>query len=267
MVALLVTLAGVLPLPLYWHEKQRRDMREAAMTIPWVLILAVILPASVDVAARVGMPLQDAHLARLDQMFGINVPGLKTWATHHWLGTLIDRSYPLLLPLLPIAIFIPALTGRWKVARSFLVANLAAFAIGLPAFALLPAVGPWYGYHLPASPDQMHCQLELLHLRIPGPYIFQPAGVVCFPSFHVIWAILCARALWSFPFLRIPASLISGMIILSTMTTGWHYFSDVLAGAIVAIISIAFSERCSRSSGIECPQTTSLRNDVFRYEA
>jgi membrane-associated phospholipid phosphatase len=130
-----------------------------------------------------------------------------------------------------------------KHAREFLLANFAAFAIGLPLFALLPAVGPWYCYHLAANPAQAACWAQLLALRVPGPYIFQEqaAGVVCFPSFHVVWAILCASALWGFRPIRIPVALLSLMIIVSTLTTGWHYFSDVLGGIVIAALSMAIA--------------------------
>jgi membrane-associated phospholipid phosphatase len=94
--------------------------------------------------------------------------------------------------------------------------------------------------------EQIYCQTQLLNLRLPGAYTFrsQGAGIVSFPSFHVIWAVLCARALWGFRYLRIPVTVLSGMIILSTLTTGWRYLSDVIAGAIVAGVSII----CVRSN-------------------
>jgi len=142
-----------------------------------------------------------------------------------------------------VAGFAPALMGKMKHAREFLLANLAAFVIGLPLFALLPAVGPWYCYHLIPNPAQAACWAQFLALRAPGPYIFQEqaAGIVCFPSFHVIWAILCAAALWGFRPLRLPVALLSVMIIASTLTTGWHYFSDVLAGIVIAALSMAIA--------------------------
>ena len=71
----------------------------------------------------------------------------------------------------------------------------------------------------------------------------QEAGVVCFPSFHVAWAIFFVAALWGFRWLRIPAVIVSAMVILSTMTTGWHYFVDVLGGIVLAVISIVFAKR------------------------
>jgi membrane-associated phospholipid phosphatase len=144
----------------------------------------------------------------------------------------------LVVYFLPAAMFAPAIFGRWMPAREFLIANVVAMILGIAAFAFLPAIGPWYGYHIPPHPDQTWCQAQLLLMRAPGKYIAEEVGVVCFPSFHVIWAIFCARALWTFRYFRVPVCLFAGMICLSTLTTGWHYFSDVLGGIAVACISI-----------------------------
>jgi membrane-associated phospholipid phosphatase len=35
--------------------------------------------------------------------------------------------------------------------------------------------------------------------------------------------------------------LLSGMIVVSTVTTGWHYFVDVLGGIAVAGLSLAIA--------------------------
>jgi membrane-associated phospholipid phosphatase len=126
---------------------------------------------------------------------------------------------------------------------------LISFAIGIPLFAILPAVGPWHYYHfLPTQSQREVCEVALLTLRLPGAYVFGStgSGVVCFPSFHVVWAIFFTATLWGFRWLRIPLALLSGMIILSTMTTGWHYFADVLGGIFVAIISIVLAKRLTQ---------------------
>lgn len=242
-IAIVAMFAMVSPLPIYWHEKGRKALREASLVVPWELLFAAIISFPVLIAARSRMPLQDQLFGRLDLSLGIYVPAIEAWAAHHWLGRVLNISYPWLLPLLAVAGFAPALMGKMKHAREFLLANLIAFAIGLPLFALLPAVGPWYCFHLPPNPAQAACWAQLLSLRLPGPYVFheQAAGVVCFPSFHVIWAILCGAALWGFRPIRVPVALLSGMIIISTVTTGWHYFSDVLAGIAVAAISLAIA--------------------------
>jgi hypothetical protein len=243
LIATFVAFAMFTPLPIYWHEKGRTALRDSTLVIPWALLLAAILPFPVLIAARLRMPLQDSFFGRIDQLLGVSVPGIMTWTAHHWFGAVINSSYPLLQPLLAVAALAPALAGKVKNAREFLLANLLAFAIGVPAFALLPAIGPWYYYHLSPNSAQAYCWSQLQLLRIPGNFVFQSqaVGVVCFPSFHVIWAILSAAALWGFRPIRIPVALLSAMIIASTLTTGWHYFSDVLGGIAVAAISIAIA--------------------------
>jgi len=116
--------------------------------------------------------------------------------------------------------------------------------VTVPSFALLPAVGPWYFYGFSADSMQSLCQRDIFRLRLPGAYSFlsQQSGIVCFPSFHVVWAVLCAAALWGFRPLRVPVAVFSAMIVLSTLTTGWHYFIDVLGGLVLGAASVALAK-------------------------
>lgn len=239
--AVLVVLLVVSPVPVYWHEKGQFARREAALTIHWAVILAAILPFPTLVAARSRLPLRDTLFAHIDERVGVSVPAIVAWSSRHWLGTVLGASYVLLLVLIAAAIFAPALSGKVRTAREFLVANLVAFTVTVPILAILPAIGPWCVYHFPASNGQRFVEAQLLTLRQPGAYEYagQGAGIICFPSFHVVWAMLCAAALWDFKALRIPVTALTVMIIVSTMTTGWHYFTDVIAGIVLGAISIA----------------------------
>ncbi len=244
--AVLTASAMLLPLPAYWHQKHRKALRDSALILPWALLLTAVLPFPLLIAARLHMPLKDSFLAGIDESLGISVPRFMAWAGHGWLGTVLDKSYGLLVPLLLLAIFAPVLAGKLTQVKEFVAANLIAFALALPLFALLPAVGPWYYYHFSPGPAQASYQAQLFSLRLPGAYAFlsQGAGIVTFPSFHVIWAILATAALWGFRWLRVPISALAGMIITSTMSTGWHYFSDVLGGMAVAALSILLAKVC-----------------------
>jgi membrane-associated phospholipid phosphatase len=247
-----IALALLIPisflLPIYWHEKGRMEMRDAALTIPWCLLFRSVLPCTVGIAGRLGRnrPLEDSSFVRLDQALRFQVWEVSAWASHHWLGHFINSTYSLLTPLLFAAFFLPALTGKVKNAQRFIVSNLVAFLIGMPLFSFFPAVGPWFGYHLAAASDPLVCQHNLEALRTPGPYTLMVYGVVCFPSFHVIWVIICADALWAFKFLRVPTFILAILIILSTITGGWHYLVDVLAGLLVGVAAVAAAHAICR---------------------
>ena len=248
-IVFVVLSAMLLPLPAYWYEKDRADLLDSALTVLWALLIRMIIPILVQVGARLRMPLQDSFFGRADEHLGVSVPAIMAWANHHWLGSVLNRSYAWVVILLPLSVLLPVLAGKLKYAKEFLVANLISFAIGIPLFALLPAIGPWQYFHFPPSQAQSaFCELPLLAMRLPGAYVLgsQEAGVVCFPSFHVAWAIFFAAALWGFRWLRIPVALVSGMVILSTVTTGWHYFVDVLGGIALAVISIVLAKRLTQ---------------------
>lgn len=227
--------------PLYWHRKGRFALRDSSLTVLWAAVLWIALPFPVDVAGRLGraFPLRDAFFARLDAHLGVNIAALAHWAAQHWMGRAVNAGYALLTPLLVVAFLLPGLTGKATAVKRLLVGNLLAFAVGLPLFACLPAVGPWYGEHFAPSPAQVRCQADVLKLREPGPYEHRPAGVICFPSFHVMWAILCAQALGCFRRLRWPAWAVAALIVASTMTSGWHYLTDVLGGFALAAVALA----------------------------
>lgn len=255
-VAVLLLTAMVLPVAAYGHEKGKIALRDAALTIPWAFLLFELLAFPVLIGARLRMPLRDAFLAHGDRLLGVSVPGIVAWAHRHWMGPVLAHIYYLLIPLLLAAVFAPALAGKVRHAQEFIVANTVAFAAGLPIFTLFPAVGPWYFHGFQADFAQNACQRQLLALRLPGSYSYlsQGSGIVCFPSFHVVWAVLCAAALWGFKPLRVPVAVFSALIIVSTLTTGWHYFVDVLGGLVLAAASLAFArfflrDHCVRDIG------------------
>lgn len=240
-------LVALLPLFLYLSKIKWFYLRDAILVVLSALFFSFMLGFPVSAAARLGMgiPLQDSRFIQWDRSLGVYVPNIAAWASHSRLGILVGESYALLFPFMRVAVLLPTLAGKVKDAQHFLIANLIAFTVGLPVFALLPAVGPWYGYHLAAiRPDQVACQEMVSLLRCPGPFLYRfPVGVICFPSFHVVWAILCAQALWGFRLLRIPVSILSAIIVASTLATGNHYFCDVLAGIVVAAVAIVSTER------------------------
>jgi len=187
---------------------------------------------------------------RIDHALGYNAATVVTWARHSHSGDLLNVIYGWLTPFLVCAIVIPAVFGKQQ-AKIFLLANIIAATIALPCFALVPAIGPWHlGSFEPTLP-QLSCAHQIMALRHDNHYAFsflQGAAIVCFPSFHVIWAVLAGAAFWGLRPLKIPAITLSALIILSTLTSGWHYLADVIAALCISAISLVLASRITTGS-------------------
>jgi membrane-associated phospholipid phosphatase len=224
-----------------WHQHGNIDKREAALTLPWAILLMTIIPYVVVVSARLSMPLRDQLFLRIDQHLGFNVPAIMAWASRYpYAGQVFNRSYGLLFWMVALAVLLPSLMGKRKAAQEFLLANAIVFLLAVPIFTCFPAVGPWVAYHYPANPAQGLCELSIRAMHQSSPSTPVDAfGIVCFPSFHVIWAVLSAMALQSIKWLRVPAIILAGLIVVSTVTTGWHYGTDILGGLLMCILAVA----------------------------
>ena len=223
----------------FLHEKKRWEKRDSILMLPWTLAIALLITQAAPTTATFAFPLRDELWRSLDADLGISIPGIMSFAAHHqWLNLVLTNCYNWSLhPLVLAAIFLPTLLGRRVAAQRFVLANALSFVMGLPFMLFVPAIGPWVGWHFAPSGLQQQCQATIEELR-QGSLVLKNTfgGIVCLPSFHVFWAVVSAHALYPFRFLRYPAILLAALITVSTMTTGWHYGVDVLAGLLMAAL-------------------------------
>jgi membrane-associated phospholipid phosphatase len=222
-----------------WWAKFERFF-QACLIIFWSFVLGKLLGFPVYLAARSRMPLQDEALAHFDKMLGLQVPSILHFtANHSWMKATFAVSYDLLFPLMVLSVLIPAVMYRWTAAKELVVATSLATVIGSMMFAFSPAIGPWVVYPIVPSAQQTTCATLFLALRSGSFHMLSPddKGIICFPSFHVMLAIVSCVAMCSVRVLRIPAILLASLIVISTLTTGWHYVADVVGGLTLAVIA------------------------------
>jgi hypothetical protein len=265
----LITLSAVSTIPaIIWHERREYDKRDAALTLPWGILSAGMIPAVIIHSTQLRFPMQDAAYIAMDRALGFNVPGIMEWFSwHRSLSRVLDYRYWLLDLFLLAAVIVPAVTGKKKIAEQLLIANLFAFVFALPIFTLAPAVGPWAGFQFAGTARQKAVETGMAALQTAS---------ICFPSFHAIWAVFAVWSLWHIKPLRIPFAILTFLVVVSTVTTGWHYVVDTLAGIIFAPVALAcariFLDRyCSHSQGgkqgayvhgIAIPETSQLRERI-----
>ena len=232
---------------LLWHDRKDYEKRDAALMLPWIILLVALIPYLTTLCDRLGFPLRDNLYARMDRMLGFNVASIVGWTVAHpFLERTLIGSYRLLRPLLIVAAFFPAALGKRKAAERFALSNMIACLIALPLFALVPAIGPWTAYHFTGTPAQQWTEAAMLALRTGGPP--KAVGLGCLPSYHVMWAIFSASALWPFRFLRLPATVLAVLIVISTVTTGWHYAVDAITGVLVAGLCLYVANAMAESA-------------------
>jgi hypothetical protein len=115
-------------------------------------------------------------------------------------------------------------------------------------FAFSPAVGAYTHLQIPSadcvnlSPSFIYLQ-HLDAMRSGGGgfliSVDRMQGIITFPSFHTVCAILFAWALLPIRPLCWWIVALNGLMISATSTAGGHYFIDLVGGSIVAACAIA----------------------------
>jgi membrane-associated phospholipid phosphatase len=208
-------------------------------------------------------PLRDAQLASIDRMLGFD------WK--YFLA--LTNSIPLLsailvwaykssaLQLLLLCLFLSA-TGR----QNRLAETLALMAVTVLLTGIFNLVVPAAGaYELYAPAKEMFSNfssnagmwhldlfLALRQQAVPILDFANVEGLVTFPSFHTILAIVTAYGLRDVPYLRFPVAALSAIVIVATLPEGGHYLIDVIAGAgiaVAAIIILGLQPRPAQATG------------------
>ena len=218
---------------------------QSCLLVYWSCILSTLLKFPMYLAARFHAPLKDHTFARLDHGLGFDALALMQWtAPHPWIRTFFSLSYDALFPLMVLAVILPAIRYRFQAVKQLIVATSFATILGAMFFCFFPAIGPWSVCGYAPSTAQLRCQNLLLVLRSNSVHVLDlhESGIVCFPSFHTLLAVVSCVALWSIKPLRIPAVVVATCVILSTLTIGWHYLVDVIGGLLLSVLSIAVAQ-------------------------
>ena len=203
------------------------------------------------VAASVARPLVDAALADRDAMLGFDWVAWANQVHRHPSLTLVLRcAYASLPPQIMGSILFLALARVPGRNDELLLNSMLALVLTTLISALWPALGPWVQFGDGAAlPGDTVYVADVLALRSGGPARFALSamrGIVTFPSYHTVLAILLTyshRGLtWSFP----PILAVNALMLMSLPSEGGHYLTDMLAGSVVAICVIAVTGQFRR---------------------
>jgi len=226
----------------YCHWAGVKKLRDGSLIVAWCALFVNLLLLPSYAAARIDRPFRDTFLVRTDRLMGIDVASIVAWVHRHpAFESFSVWTYGLMPWMVFAAVFIPAMGGKLRRAKEFLLATIISALLASCVLAMFPAVGPWAGYHFSPYWNQAWYVQELQTLRSPGPFTANPeytCGLITFPSFHVALAVLGGFALWPFRWLGPVTIAVAILIAVAMVTTGWHYATDGIGGILVAIVGI-----------------------------
>jgi membrane-associated phospholipid phosphatase len=201
-------------------------------------------------ATSAGLPLQDARLASLDHTLGFDWPGFLTLANASpAISWVLVTAYHSALPQMLLLYLLLCFSGRERRLAEFLaLISVTSLAVGA-LMLLVPAAGAYAHFRPPrelfdgfsANAGMWHYETLMMLRTQAAPLLDfgRMEGLVTFPSFHTVLAIITAYAFRGIRFLALPAVILNGIVVVSTLPEGGHFLVDVIAGAIIAVAGIA----------------------------
>jgi membrane-associated phospholipid phosphatase len=211
-----------------------------------VLLLLVFAVNYVETALVTPSQTQSAVSARAydDADLVSRIERLSTFEFHDhtptWAVELYSVAYFIFLPCVGVALLI-ALARRKEFApfRVLCLAVAADYALSLPAFVLFPVPERW------AYPESNAVLLsDLLSPKWIEAIRRISALNNSFPSTHVSLAVIVIGVCWLYAVrFRVSATALCFAVILSTFALGIHWMADIIAGALVGLLSVTIAWR------------------------
>jgi hypothetical protein len=234
------------------------------------LLLMLISTSIIGLNAMLGltaaMPLIDARLAAMDAALRIDHLAIAAFmAEQRGLASVLAWFYNASGPLVLATGLALAITRRFERLCAYWLIYVACGAVTCLLAALWPAVGTYVFLGIPplTGPDMPQGAAGTFHLAdferlraggaaALGPFDVQ--GVVTFPSFHCVMALVVAWGLWPLRWLRWFGVASAAVTIVATIPIGGHYVIDVIAGAaLFAAVTTAVTAAAPARAAQEAP--------------
>lgn len=211
-----------------------------------LLLLSLLCGKLSYAASSLGMPLWDQTFLEWDQALGFD------W--RYWLGVVdayprvhlvLAFAYDSMLPQFMLLLLALAACRAFDTMDRFLLSYGVTAAVTVTIAACMPALSPLIHLGITAAdhpnivlavPLAFAEQIEALRqgtLRLID--ISGSHGLVTFPSFHTVGAVLLMMGWSRVPVLRWPGLALNVVMLVSIPIEGSHYLVDVLAGAALAV--------------------------------
>jgi membrane-associated phospholipid phosphatase len=244
-----LTAIAALGLAYYRHFQLDENVRTMFEVTLFFVVLTPPLAAMTYPLQALNFPLYDAQFAAIDDAMGFDWTAHLTWVSQHpKIAMLLSFTYHSCMLQLAVLLIALRNTQRFEQLREFAVLFVLTVIPVTVIATLFPAEGA-YAFHNPTDSirltgDPLTGIYHLEHVRalragaMKSVSIMNIVGLVTFPSFHVIFAILLAWSTRGLRFVFVPSVILNVVVAISALTIGGHYLIDLIAGAAIGFAAI-----------------------------
>lgn len=233
-------------LPCFFYTKVRPDLKikAALLAVLYFLSFSALMVTLSYLMATTNEPFYDSILQSTDAYFGYQAPHLIAWfQAHSFWDDFFFYVYSTYYFQIPVIILYLSFSGKLVGLQRFLMQYTLAGIITIIVFGLFPAAGPyeWFQY---TPPDYLVSSLKQLHeLRDHILDLREENGIIVFPSFHAIMAMIY---MYTFredkKVIFIPFFVLNALMIFSCLSHGHHYLTDLFGAVIVFALAIGIEQ-------------------------
>ena len=234
-----------------FYDRIRKDAQLAAMLLGTSFLIGMSAAFSVlnYLLLTVAGARIDAPLASLDRAIGIDWPALMAFVAQYPVTNFVlQLVYISVLPQIALLVVALGFRGKPEQIYTLCLSVAAGAAISIAIWTVAPSFGALSVYDLPPAVASHlvlaldgHYARELVHLLANGPGRISPSaaqGLIGFPSYHAVLAMLVVWHARELPVLRWVALALNAVVLIATPIQGGHHVVDVLAGFGVAALAI-----------------------------
>lgn len=226
-----------------------------AATGGFLILVTAAMAVANYLMMTTALPLRDDTFAAMDRALGFDWPAMLAWVdARPVLARVLVAAYASSLPQMMAVIFVFGALGRadrlLEFAALYTLTGVAVAGVAM----LVPAMGA-YAHHAPdpALFDGFtragHIHIDTLERLRAGMFgtlgLEETVGMVSFPSFHTVLAVIVTWAFRGTPVL-VPVLALNVLVVLSTLPEGGHYLVDLFGGAAIAAGAILLVHRIGR---------------------
>ena len=234
-----------------FYRLVRPDERIASTALCFVaLAMFTHVGASVNHAfLPLWRPTIDGTLAAWDAAIGMHWPSAMALAAEYPLLSRIGGLiYASSIPQIMLTLFVLGLSGLRAQLERFVLAAMLGACAAIAFWIVFPSFGPSTLYDLPDEVVRAVDPIvgprygaELLQLGREGMRAgIEAKGLIAFPSYHTVLALLVPLALWPVRWLRWPALAVNLAMLPAVIVHGGHFVVDLIGGAVLLAAVWAF---------------------------